>query len=88
MRIDISSSQLISRSCLASYTAHGLLFDQPRAPRIRGWLGVFISCILIGPVRTSAYSDLSTQLIAPTDPAPRAVAQNTPRVLHNLNDEN
>jgi hypothetical protein len=60
----ISSSQLLTRACLAGYTAEGLLVDRPRAPRIRGWLGFiawlfFILCVMSGPIPTSAFSDLS-----------------------------
>ncbi|MES2965959.1 MAG: hypothetical protein V4760_18905 [Bdellovibrionota bacterium] len=51
----ISSSQLLTRACLAGYTAEGLLMDRPRAPRIRGWLGLlawafFILCVMSGPI--------------------------------------
>jgi hypothetical protein len=61
----ITSSSLLTRACLAGYTADGLLMDRPRAPRIRGWLGffawlLFILCVMSGPVPTSAYSEIAT----------------------------
>lgn len=61
----VTSSNLLTRACLAGYTAEGLLVDRPRAPRIRGWLGFiawvfFILCVMSGPVPTSAYSELAT----------------------------
>ncbi|MEK7355280.1 MAG: hypothetical protein AAB250_02445 [Bdellovibrionota bacterium] len=64
----ISSSRLLTRACLAGYTAESLLISRPRAPLIRGWIGflawaLFILCVMSTPISTSAYSELATRAV-------------------------